>query len=117
VTAYDDFMRGMACLKEGRLDEAIRHLERARDREPRKASIREALGRARFAAGDFPLAAREFEAALACDPTNDYAHFGLGLSLIRSGKRTLGVGHLKLARALNPSNEDYVAYMRRYEDD
>lgn len=111
---YEDFAQGMRHLEEGRFDEAIRCLERARDEEPRKGSIREALGRARFRAGDFPLAAAEFEAALACDPTNDYAHFGLGLALARMGQRGRAIGHLKLACALDPANAIYRRYLERY---
>ena len=60
-------------------------LERARDLEPDKGSIRETLGRAYFRSGRFPAAATEFARAVELDPVNDYAHFGLGLALSARG--------------------------------
>ena len=53
-------------------------LARARDLEPDKASIREALGRALFRAQRYREAAAEFEAVVEHAPTNDYALFCLG---------------------------------------
>ena len=53
-------------------------LSRARDLEPDKASIREALGRALFGAQRYGEAAEEFEAVVEHAPTNDYALFCLG---------------------------------------
>jgi len=39
------------------------------------------------------------------EPTNDYAHFGLGLTLARVGERARARGHLKLAVAMRPLDE------------
>ena len=56
-------------------------LARARELEPDKASVREALGRALFGAQRYSEAAAEFEAVVEHAPTNDYALFCLGRSL------------------------------------
>ncbi|MFN8026255.1 MAG: tetratricopeptide repeat protein [Acidimicrobiia bacterium] len=41
------------------------------------------------------------------DPVNDYAHFGLGLALMKQGDRTGARRHLKLAVAMRPDQTDY----------
>lgn len=114
MSAYEDFYEGVTLLRNNRLEEAIEKLEKARRKEPGKGSIREALARAYFLSGDFQKAASEFKKAIEIDPTNHYAHFGYGLSMIRLGERALGIGHLKLARAMSPENEDYRIYLEAY---
>lgn len=114
MSTYDDFQDGMNFLKNNNLEEAIEKLKNARSEEPRKGSIREALARAYFMSGDYQKAASEFEEATRIDPTNHYAHFGFGLSMIRLGNRELGIGHLKLARAMSPDNDDYRIYLEAY---
>ena len=51
--------------------------------------------------------AAEFERAVEIDPVNDYAHFGLGLCLLRRGDRLGARRHLKLAVAMRPDQPDY----------
>ena len=65
-------------------------LERARQLEPDKGSIREALGRAYFRSRRFEQAAEEFAALVERYPVNDYAHFCLGRSLEKTGRRGRG---------------------------
>jgi hypothetical protein len=48
---------------------------------------------------------------------NDYAHFGLGLCLLRQGDRIGARGHLKLAVAMRPHNEDYRQALERTLDE
>jgi tetratricopeptide (TPR) repeat protein len=82
-------------------------LERARDAAPGHGSVREALGRAYYGAGRTSAAEAEFSEALEIDPSNDYAHFGLGLCLARGGKRARAVGHLRLAVVMRPEVDTY----------
>jgi Flp pilus assembly protein TadD len=103
--AYDAFQEGSRLLATDNPHAAAVALERARDLEPEKGSIREALGRAYFGSGRFPAARSEFAHAVELDPVNDYAHFGLGLSLMRVGDRTGARRHLKLAVAMRPLEE------------
>ena len=87
-------------------------LERARDLEPDKGSVRETLARAYFRTGRFTQAGEEFERAVEIEPVNDYAHFGLGLCLMRRGDRIGARRHLKLAVAMRPDQPDYRAALR-----
>ena len=64
-SVYDLYMRGCDLLDHGDHQAAIVPLTRARDLEPDKASIREALGRALFHAQRYERAAEEFEAVAA----------------------------------------------------
>ncbi len=84
-SVYDLYQRGCALLDHGDHQAAIVPLSKARDLEPDKASIREALGRALFHAQRYEGAAEEFQAVAARTPTNDYALFCLGLQAARAG--------------------------------
>jgi Flp pilus assembly protein TadD len=106
LTAYDAFTEGSRLLASSNPHAAAVALERARDLEPEQGSIREALGRAYFGCGRFPAARAEFEHAVRIDPVNDYAHYGLGLCLLRTGDRGGARRHLKLAVAMRPL-QDY----------
>jgi Flp pilus assembly protein TadD len=103
--AYEAFQEGSRLLASSDHHAAAVALERARDLEPEKASIREALGRAYFNSGRFPAARAEFARAVELDPVNDYAHFGLGLTLTRVGDHDGARRHLKLAVAMRPRDE------------
>jgi tetratricopeptide (TPR) repeat protein len=110
---YDLFKRGTALLEEGHNHAAIIPLSRARDLEPEKTSIREALGRALFHAQRYEQAAREFEAVIERAPTNDFAQFCLGRSLQLLGRHADARGPLALAACLQPSRRDYRLYRDR----
>ena len=103
--AYDAFQEGSRLLASSNPHAAAVALERARDLEPEKGSIREALARAYFKSGQFPAARSEFARAVELDPVNDYAHFGLGLALMRVGDEAGARRHLKLAVAMRPREE------------
>lgn len=103
--AYSAFQEGLRLLESADVHAATVALERAREIEPEQGSIREALGRAYFRCARYLAAATEFHRAIDLDPVNDYAHFGLGLSLLRLGDRDRARGHLKLAVAMRPLDE------------
>ena len=90
-------------------------LEQARDAAPGHGSVREALGRAYYGAGRTSAAEAEFAEALEIDPSNDYAHFGLGLCLARGGKQARAVGHLRLAVVMRPEVDSYRQALDRVE--
>jgi Flp pilus assembly protein TadD len=99
---YELFQRGRRHLAEGQPAEASVALEQAKRREPRKASIREALGIAYFRSRRFELAEREFRAVLELAPVDDYAHYALARCLDKQGRLAEANGHYKLARCLRP---------------
>jgi Flp pilus assembly protein TadD len=115
--AYQAYQEGSRLLAAQNPRAAVAALERARDLEPDKGSVREALARAYYRSGRFAEARVEFESAVEIEPVNDYAHFGLGLCLTRAGDRFGARRHLKLALAMRPDHEDYRHALARVADD
>jgi Flp pilus assembly protein TadD len=112
-SAYDLFMNGTRLLDHGDFHAAVVPLARARDLEPDKASVREALGRALFGARRYREAAAEFEAVVEHAPTNDYALFCLGRALLECGRPADARKPLVLAANLRPDRRDYRIYRDR----
>src|SRR3954462_373764 len=94
---YELFQRGRAHLQRGDNAQATVSLEKAKRREPDKASIREALGLAYLRLHRYREAAAEFEDILDAAPENANAHFCLGGSLTGMGEEGLAAGHYKMA--------------------
>jgi Flp pilus assembly protein TadD len=99
---YDLFQLGKSRLREGLAAQATVPLERAKRLEPRKASIREALGIAYFRIRRWEEAEAEFRVLVELAPADHYAHFALGRALERQGRTAEARGHYKLARFLDP---------------
>jgi Flp pilus assembly protein TadD len=112
-SAYDLFKKGSALLEAGDFAAAVIPLERARRLEPDKSSIREALGRAYFRSARFEQAAEEFAAIVESYPVDDYAHFCLGRSLEKTGRRDEARRHAVLAAGMRPDRADYRAFRDR----
>src|SRR5918911_4639720 len=106
---YFLFQQGRAHLREGMAAQATVSLEKAKRPEPRKASIREALGIAYFRIHRWEAAEAEFRAMLELSPADDYAHYALGRCLEKQGKDAEANGHYKLASSLRPSSEHYAS--------
>jgi len=106
-TAYDLLQRGHALLESRHHAQAAIVLERADRLEPAKGSILEALGRAYFNSNQPERARETFERLLELDPSAHYAHFALGQSLKRLGRRAEAGTHLRLAVALSPETALY----------
>ena len=111
--AYARFQEGSRLLDSGNAHAAVVALERARELEPEKGSIREALARAYYRSQQVEAARLEFEKVLELDPVNDYAHFGLGMCLLRKGDRAAARGHLKMATIMRPGEEAYQDALRQ----
>jgi Flp pilus assembly protein TadD len=112
---YDLFQQGRLHLKNGRPAQATVALEKAKRREPEKASIREALGIAYFRIQRWEEAESEFRAMLELAPTDDYAHYALGRSLEKQGKAHEANGHYKLAASLRPGKADYESRIKQLD--
>ena len=109
---YNLFQEGRARLKQGRAAQATVPLEKAKRREPDKASIREALGIAYFRIHRWTEAEGEFRAMLELSPADDYAHYALGRCLEKQGKAHEANGHYKLANSLSPGKNLYESRIR-----
>jgi TolA-binding protein len=116
-SVYDLYQRGIELLERRDFHAAIVPLTRARDLEPGKTSIREALGRALFHARRYEGAAAEFGAVAEHAPTNDYALFCLGRSMQLLGRHREACQPLALACSLRPEREDYRVYRDRARRD
>jgi len=106
-STYSLFQRGRKHLRSGMPAQATVALEKAKRREPDKASIREALGIAYFRIRRYEEAEAEFRTALELSPVNDYAHYALGRCLEMQGKQAEANGHYKLASSLRPGSTQY----------
>jgi Flp pilus assembly protein TadD len=109
---YDLFQEGKARLSRGMAAQATVPLEKAKRREPAKASIREALGIAYFRVRNYDAAAAEFRAVLELSPTDDYAHYALGRCLEKQGRHAEANGHYKLASRMRPGDEHYASRIK-----
>jgi Flp pilus assembly protein TadD len=109
---YNLFQQGRAHLREGMAAQATVPLEKAKRREPNKASIREALGIAYFRIHRYEEAESEFRTMLDLAPTDDYAHYALGRCLEKQGREQEANGHYKLASSLRPGTEHYTSRIR-----
>jgi Flp pilus assembly protein TadD len=106
---YDLFQQGRNHLKKGRAAQATVALEKAKRREPDKASIRESLGIAYFRLRRYEEAEAEFRMMLEISPADDYAHYALGRCLEKRGRAAEANGHYKLARSLRPDSSHYAS--------
>jgi Flp pilus assembly protein TadD len=106
---YDLYQQGRTHLRKGRAAQATVALEKAKRREPEKASIREALGIAYLRIQRYHEAEEEFRKMLELSPSDHYAHYALGRALEKQGKDTEANGHYKLASSLRPQSKHYAS--------
>ncbi len=102
------YQRGLELLSRGSPAAAAQILQRAAAAEPGSRSVREALARAQFDARQYTEAAGNFRLIVEASPADDYAHFGLGLSLARSGDPASAAEYLALAAAMRPDAQHYT---------
>lgn len=107
------YTTGMELLGKGSPAAAAQVLQRAANAEPSSRSVREALARAQFDTGQYAAAADNFRAIVEASPTDDYAHFGLGLSLARAGDHAAAAEYLALAVAMRPDRKPYTDALRQ----
>jgi len=113
-SAYYFFKKGKILSEKGKFLEAIMLLEKAKDSEPLKGSIREVLASSYYNCGLYKYAKRNFAQALKIDATNDFAHYGLALCLIKEKKLNRAVGHLKIASAMKPDSKKYRDLLNKF---
>lgn len=112
-SAYYFFKKGKILAQRGKFLDAIMMLEKAKDLEPLKGSIRELLASAYYNYGFYRSAKKNFIKALEIDATNDFAHYGLGMCLIKERKLNQAVGHLKMASVMRPYSKKYKEILKR----
>lgn len=107
------YTSGLELLRKGSPAAAAQILQRAANVEPGSLSVREALARAQFDTGRYEAAAANFAAIVEASPADDYAHFGLGLALARSGEHEAAAEYLALAAAMRPDRKPYTDALRQ----
>jgi Flp pilus assembly protein TadD len=112
---FDLFQQGRKHLSNGMAAQATVALEKAKAREPEKASIREALGIAYFRIHRYAEAEAEFRKMLELAPVDDYAHYALGRCLEKRGQDREANGHYKLASSLRPGRAAYSSRIRNLD--
>jgi Flp pilus assembly protein TadD len=111
--AYDWYRRGTELLGQGHPAAAAELLAWAVEYEPTAHSVREAYARALFDAARHDEAAREFAVLVELAPDDDYAQFGLGLSLWRLRRFRVAADHLAMAAVMRPDRPEYAAALRQ----
>ncbi|MER6178475.1 tetratricopeptide repeat protein [Streptosporangium sp. NPDC001681] len=102
----------MRLLAEGSPAAAAALLERAAYAEPESRSIREALARAQFNSRQYADAVDSFRWIIDANPAEDYAYFGLGLALWRTGDMEGAQEPLAIAVAMRPDQRHYVSALK-----
>lgn len=109
---YDWYRRGLDLLEAGDAAASAQVLGYAHAAEPESKSIREALARAQFNSRRYADSAQIFKGLVEESPSDDYAHFGLGLALSRMGDHAAAAPHLAMAAAMRPTSEHYTKALR-----
>lgn len=107
------YTKGMELLGRGSPAAAAQVLQRAANAEPGSRSVREALARAQFDTGQYAAAAANFRVIVEASPVDDYANFGLGLALARTGDHAAAAEYLALAVAMRPDRKHYTDALRQ----
>lgn len=97
---------GMALSDLGQLEEAIKHLRKATQVEPKRTNIHVALGVAFYRTRKLVEAKRSLEEALSLDPENPYALRNLGACMLAMGVNSpKAEGYLKKAVSILPEDQ------------
>ena len=110
---FDWYQRGNALLADGSAAAAAELLSWAVEHEPGLASVRESYARALFDSKRFEDAVREFRALTEMAPDDDYAQFGLGMSLWRQRRFSEAAEHLAMAAVMRPERAEYGNALRQ----
>lgn len=105
---YDWYRRAVALLDSGNPDAAEVLLARLRVVDPASNSVLEAHARALFDSRRFDEAVVAFRDLADRHPDEDYAHYGLGMSLWRLQRFPAARDHLALAAVMRPARGDYA---------
>ncbi len=74
------------------------------------------LGRAHYMRREYDAAMRELKTALELNPSLALAHYGLGATLVFSGRAEEGIGHLMAAIRLSPHDPNMGSFLVRLAD-
>ena len=107
-TAYDWYRRAVTLLDGGNPDAAAVPLARLREADPTSTAVLETYARALFDSRRYQDAADAFAELVERSPAEDYAHYGLGMSLWRLQRFPLARDHLAMATVMRPERVEYA---------
>jgi tetratricopeptide (TPR) repeat protein len=93
-----------ALLKEGRINEAIEHLQKSLEIEPNQADLHGALGMALLLQGSVDQAMEHWQKSLEIDLNNNKIQFSLGSAFLSRGRIDEAIQHLEEAVRLDPDH-------------
>jgi tetratricopeptide (TPR) repeat protein len=93
---------GAAAFKDGQLDEAIAHYQKALEINPNFAGIHYDLGLAFFQLGRMDEAIAQYKKEIEINPDYALAHNNLGLALVRKGEVDEAIAEYQKALAIEP---------------
>ncbi len=105
---HDWFRRSRELLERGDAGASLILIDRVLDVDPTALAAVEIRARALFDSQRFDAAAEEFAGITQARPDDDYAHYGLGMSLWRLQRFPEAADHLALACVMRPSDERYT---------
>jgi tetratricopeptide (TPR) repeat protein len=105
-SVYEWFHRAQELLATGNADAALQLLYRVKA-EDSSTSVLESLGRALFDARRYVEAESVFRELCELAPSDDFAHYGLGVSLWRLQEFTLARDELAMAFVMRPDRSEY----------
>jgi tetratricopeptide (TPR) repeat protein len=105
-SVYEWFQRAQELLASGNADAALQLLYRVQA-EDSSTSVLESLGRALFDARRYVEAESVFRELCERVPSDDFAHYGLGVSLWRLQEFTLARDELAMAFVMRPDRSEY----------
>lgn len=107
-TPYEWYRRAEALLASGNPDAAAVLFQRLRVVDPGSSAVLEAHARALFDSRRYDEAAVAFRDLVDRSPSEDYAHYGLGLSLWRLQRFPEARDELAMAVVMRPERADYA---------
>ena len=105
---YDWYRRAEELLAGGNPDAAAVLRGRLRVVDPGSSAVLEAFARALFDSRRYDEAAVAFRDLVDRNPADDYAHYGLGLSLWRLQRFPAARDELAMAAVMRPERSDYA---------
>jgi tetratricopeptide (TPR) repeat protein len=101
--AVANYLVGNSVLRQGRVDEALEHFQKALALQPKSATFHNDLGSALFRKGNMDKAIIQYQKALEIKPDFAEAHYNLGCSLFQIGRLDEAVTHFQRALEIKPN--------------
>lgn len=95
---------GNLLVKEGQLDEGIKHLGLARNKYPKNWNVLLALGKSSAKKGNIDEAIKYFKEVIALAPEKSGGYSKMGIALVKKGRLAEAISYFKNAAELSPES-------------